>query len=210
MKCTRIEKIENDNQLFEVRKLLHEELIKRQNWKITPRNPTGIKVSQNILMDNFDYISNWFVVYSENDLIACIRIHKPLNGKHELEYYGDIPAFLKEKRSYQISRLVIKEGYRSIPTLIPELIMTFTEFFYLNGADYLFTTSTFPLPGNLYLKFYMRQYEHKYEFPGSNEEVHLLVADRKDMERSIQYSIKLIEKYRKKNSRSKNWEEKHG
>ena len=191
-----IKRIDTPKQLSDVQRLLYDELVIGQRWKVDWVNPIGIKISRNKLTDNYDSVSNWFAVSSDNNLIGCVRVHGLLNSKHELEHYGKIPVFLKDG-SYQISRLVIKRGYRYIPTVLPRLIRTLVRFSYVNGIQYLFNASTFPLPGSLYLKFQMRHCEQRYRFPGSNEDAHLFVADREAMEKSIQYSTRLIERYKK-------------
>ena len=104
-----VKKIKNREQLSDIQKLLYDELIIGQNWKVGSQNPTGIKVSRRKLTDNFDSVSHWFAAYSDNTLIACVRIHKSLKGKHELEHYGNIPVFLKNNLQHCLPDIPLAE-----------------------------------------------------------------------------------------------------
>jgi hypothetical protein len=82
-------------------------------WKPPPGNPSGLQALEHRgeLVDDFDGRALWLGVYSEVELIACVRVIPPgPDGVEVSRYHPLSPALLQG--AMEVNRLAIRRGHR--------------------------------------------------------------------------------------------------
>lgn len=141
----------NLNLIDQAKSLLYEHYINELQWKIQAHNPSAIKIvaseQKNILVDDYDGISTWFVGIKEQAVIACARLcSEDQNGLLEVERYingqSTLKKILQEKHTLnlvELNRESIHFQYRNLQTYLL-LFKTIIEHCITNKQSILMTT----------------------------------------------------------------------
>lgn len=136
----------------EARHLLYEHYMNELCWEVKAHNPSAIKVipyndSKNILVDDYDSLSTWFVGINQESVIACARLcGDDDNGLLEVERYTSarlvLQKILQDKRKLnlvELNREAIHVEHRNYQTYLL-LLKTILKHCILRKQSILMTT----------------------------------------------------------------------
>jgi hypothetical protein len=170
----------HEDEIRAAQQLVYQVFVQEMGWLPKSDNPSGIHFSEwrgsLIFLDRYDCAATWVGTFCEDELVACWRWCRPVNGLFEMELYHPIPAFLKTPRCMEVNRFVVHPDFRRRARTVYHLICNTYQHLY-REIDYGFCATAFPHPGELYLRMGLMRADHapfKYS-PDDDEVVHLLV-----------------------------------
>lgn len=167
--------LSSQDEIDQARHLLYQVYIEEMGWKLSPDNPSGLKVEASaygpMLVDRFDASSLWFGCSVEGRLVGIHRIHHS-EEQLEIELYTQIPNMFKNEMTVELSRLAIAQGYRAKSPVFVLLMATEFEYLRERGVRYALGTAPFPSPGELYVNAGMKRCEdHSFKYYESDPEM---------------------------------------
>jgi hypothetical protein len=144
------------------RQLFFDVLIQERKWDIAQPDPAGLQSEtlndgSGALTDDYDSIAVFFGAWQNGKLVGAHRITGPLNGLHHVQRYNvaSLPEFMRQNNAIELTRLAIRPQARNSPVMLL-LFLQELEWFLSNDIEYAFTTSSFPDPGEMYLRLGMQ------------------------------------------------------
>ena len=86
------------SELDEVRRFLFWTYCVVDGWIPPAGDPAGLRVQEDMLVDDRDSLCNFIVARINNELVGCVRIAPRVSGKFETQLYDDINSENKYRR----------------------------------------------------------------------------------------------------------------
>jgi hypothetical protein len=137
--------------------LLHDVYFKEMKWDPPEGNPSALKaipMGPKIgLTDLYTQSSMWFGAFDGAELVGCIRLLQPVEGRLEVENYRKVPLSYQaqQSRTREVNRLALRENYRSGLAIV-HLIREVIKCAKLEKIEYVVTAVSMPEPAGLIKK----------------------------------------------------------
>lgn len=99
--------------------LLYDVYTSEMKWEPPSGNPSGFRVTdiagRKALTDIFTAASDWFGVFDKGDLVGCIRLLRPVEGRLEIENYRKVPSaqHVNHGAIREVNRFALRPSYRA-------------------------------------------------------------------------------------------------
>lgn len=149
--------LSSDHEILAAKKLIYKVYNQQLNWQPEDQNPSGFKIIHdkegNYFEDNFSQNSVYGAIFDNEKMLAVARIFFPIDNNLEFQLYKSIPLNYRSKNDVEINRVAIDvlDDKKRVQVL-SFLIFSFFDYCQNLNIDNIFTTLSFPEPGNLALK----------------------------------------------------------